>query len=174
MINVWYILQLRLQAIKRCEETIMNAIRQGDPNVIQAGCVTQWNLILALLQPNLRRHVRKPLTLLADALEDIQRYMYGATWFWNINSLLGETCAPSFLIWKKMFLLILVVNLVRYTVNMSHMNELLLECSFHLIRSGINCPVTIYEWIHSYEWPWNYYIASIKKANIIFHRAKIH
>lgn len=72
-----YILQLRLQAIKRCEETIMNAIRQGDPNVIQAGCVTQWNLILALLQPNLRRHVRKPLTLLADALEDIQRY--GAT-----------------------------------------------------------------------------------------------
>lgn len=55
----------------------MNAIRQGDPNVIQAGCVTQWNLILALLQPNLRKHVRKPLTLLADALEDIQRY--GAT-----------------------------------------------------------------------------------------------
>ncbi|XP_065923991.1 cilia- and flagella-associated protein 46 isoform X6 [Magallana gigas] len=66
------VVDLRLQAIKRCEETIMNAIRQGDPNVIQAGCVTQWNLILALLQPNLRKHVRKPLTLLADALEDIQ------------------------------------------------------------------------------------------------------
>nr|XP_022339451.1 cilia- and flagella-associated protein 46-like isoform X3 [Crassostrea virginica] len=66
------VVDLRLQAIKRCEETIMNAIRQGDPNVIQAGCVTQWNLILPLLQPNLRKHVRKPLTLLADALEDIQ------------------------------------------------------------------------------------------------------
>ncbi|XP_062591392.1 cilia- and flagella-associated protein 46-like [Saccostrea cucullata] len=66
------VVDLRIQAIKRCEETIMNAIRQGDPNVIQAGCVTQWNLILPLLQPNLRKHVRKPLTLLAEALEDIQ------------------------------------------------------------------------------------------------------
>lgn len=123
MINVWYILQLRLQAIKRCEETIMNAIRQGDPNVIQAGCVTQWNLILALLQPNLRKHVRKPLTLLADALEDIQRYMYGATWFWNINRLMSETCSLSILIWKEMFLLIFVANLVQCTVKMSHLNE---------------------------------------------------
>ncbi|XP_056005172.1 cilia- and flagella-associated protein 46-like isoform X7 [Ostrea edulis] len=66
------VVDLRIQAIKRCEETIMNAIRQGDPNVIQAGCVTQWNLILPLLQPNLRKHARKPLTLLAEALEDIQ------------------------------------------------------------------------------------------------------
>lgn len=57
----------------------MNAIRQGDPNVIQAGCVTQWNLILPLLQPNLRKQVRKPLTLLADALEDIQRYTCSTT-----------------------------------------------------------------------------------------------
>lgn len=65
--------QLRLQAIKRCEEAIMNAIRYGDPNVIQAGCVTQWNLCLPLTQPNLRRQIRKPLTLIAEALEDIQR-----------------------------------------------------------------------------------------------------
>ena len=65
--------QLRLQAIKRCEEAIMNAIRYGDPNVIQTGCVTQWNLCLPLTQPNLRRQIRKPLTLIAEALEDIQR-----------------------------------------------------------------------------------------------------
>ena len=67
------IFQLRLQAIKRCEEAIMNAIRYGDPNVIQTGCVTQWNLCLPLTQPNLRRQIRKPLTLIAEALEDIQR-----------------------------------------------------------------------------------------------------
>ncbi|XP_060072788.1 cilia- and flagella-associated protein 46-like [Ylistrum balloti] len=66
------VIDLRLQAIKRCEETIMNAIRHGDPNVIQAACVTQWNLCLPLLQLNLRNHARKPLTLVAEALEDIE------------------------------------------------------------------------------------------------------
>ena len=60
--------------MKRCEEAIMNSVRSGDPNVIQAGCVTQWNLCLPLTQPNLRKHVRKPLTVIADALENIQRY----------------------------------------------------------------------------------------------------
>ncbi|XP_076434592.1 cilia- and flagella-associated protein 46-like isoform X2 [Babylonia areolata] len=66
------VVDLRVQAIKRCEEAIMNAVRFGDPNVIQAGCVTQWNLCLPLTQPNLRRLIRKPLTLIAEALEDIQ------------------------------------------------------------------------------------------------------
>lgn len=53
----------------------MNAIRHGDPNVIQAACVTQWNLCLSLIQLNLRHHARKPLTLVAEALEDIERYV---------------------------------------------------------------------------------------------------
>ncbi|KAH9492442.1 Cilia- and flagella-associated protein 46 [Bulinus truncatus] len=66
-------LQARIQAIKRCEEAIMNAIRIGDPDVIQAGCVSQWNLCLPLLQPNLRHNVRRPLTLVANALEEIDR-----------------------------------------------------------------------------------------------------
>ncbi|XP_055900491.1 cilia- and flagella-associated protein 46-like isoform X3 [Biomphalaria glabrata] len=65
------VIDIRVQAIKRCEEAIMNAIRIGDPNVIQAGCVTQWNLCLPLLQPNLRNKVRRPLTLVAQALEQI-------------------------------------------------------------------------------------------------------
>ncbi|XP_064631435.1 cilia- and flagella-associated protein 46-like isoform X3 [Lineus longissimus] len=64
--------EVRLQAIKRCEEALQNAIRQGNPNVIQAGCVTQWNLCLPLTQSNLRQHVRKPLTMVADGLEEIQ------------------------------------------------------------------------------------------------------
>ena len=34
-----------------------------------------WNLALPLLQSNLRHHVRKPLTLAAQALEDIDRYI---------------------------------------------------------------------------------------------------
>ncbi|XP_035825239.1 cilia- and flagella-associated protein 46 [Aplysia californica] len=65
------VVDVRLQAIRRCEEAIMNAIRLGEPNVIQVGCVTQWNLCLPLLQPNLRNQVRKQLTVVADALEAI-------------------------------------------------------------------------------------------------------
>ncbi|CAL1538602.1 unnamed protein product [Lymnaea stagnalis] len=65
------VVDIRLQAIKKCEEAIMNAMRLGDPNVIQAGCVTQWNLCLPLLQPNLRHKVRRPLAIIAQALENI-------------------------------------------------------------------------------------------------------
>ena len=72
---VYLLFQIRLQAIKRCEEAIMNAIRLGNPNVLQVGCVTQWNLCLPLLQPNLRHYVRKPLTQVAEALENIQRFV---------------------------------------------------------------------------------------------------
>ncbi|KAL9983920.1 hypothetical protein ACROYT_G006166 [Oculina patagonica] len=61
----------RIQAIRKLEQYIMTAVRMGNPNVIQAGCVTMWNLALPLLQSNLRHHVRKPLTLAAQALEDI-------------------------------------------------------------------------------------------------------
>ncbi|XP_022091640.1 cilia- and flagella-associated protein 46-like isoform X3 [Acanthaster planci] len=64
--------EVRIQAINRLTEALMNATRYGDPNIIQAGCVTQWNLCLPLLQTNLREHCRKPLTLVAEALESIQ------------------------------------------------------------------------------------------------------
>ncbi|CAH3151990.1 unnamed protein product [Porites lobata] len=65
------VVERRIQAIRKLEQYIMTAIRMGNPNVIQAGCVTMWNLCLPLLQANLRHHVRKPLTLAAQALEDI-------------------------------------------------------------------------------------------------------
>ncbi|XP_059152499.1 cilia- and flagella-associated protein 46-like isoform X4 [Physella acuta] len=65
------VVETRIQAIKKCEDVLMNAIRLGDPNVIQAGCATQWNLCLPLLQPNLRDKVRRPLTMVARALENI-------------------------------------------------------------------------------------------------------
>ncbi|CAH1258233.1 CFAP46 [Branchiostoma lanceolatum] len=63
--------EVRVLAIKRLMQALQNAVRYGDPNVIQAGCVTQWNMCLPLLQLNLRQHVRKPLTMVAEALEDI-------------------------------------------------------------------------------------------------------
>ena len=65
--------QVRIQAISRLSEALMNAVRYDDPNITQAGCVTQWNLCLPLLQANLRQRARKPLTLVAEALENIQR-----------------------------------------------------------------------------------------------------
>ena len=71
--NVTIALQIRQQAIKRCDEALTNAVRLANPNTIQAGCVTQWNLCLPLLQTNLRQSVRRPLATVADALERISR-----------------------------------------------------------------------------------------------------
>eukprot|EP00057_Strongylocentrotus_purpuratus_P019580 XP_011674054.1 PREDICTED: cilia- and flagella-associated protein 46-like [Strongylocentrotus purpuratus] len=64
--------EVRLHAVDRVSEAVMNAVRHGDPNIIQAGCVTLWNVCLPLLQLNLRGQLRKPLTLLAESLENIQ------------------------------------------------------------------------------------------------------
>jgi hypothetical protein len=69
------IFQERLQAVNRCDEVIAGAIRSNLTNVIQAGCATQWNLCLPLLQPKLRHHVRRYLTAAADALENINRFV---------------------------------------------------------------------------------------------------
>lgn len=62
---------VRLFAIRRMDQALQNSIRSGKANIVQAACVTQWNLCLPLLQNNLRKHVRRPLTLVAQALEDI-------------------------------------------------------------------------------------------------------
>ena len=70
-----FLFQTRIRAMKRLTEGITNVVRLGDPNLIQAGCVTMWNLCLPLLQANLREHVRKPLTIVAEALENINRWV---------------------------------------------------------------------------------------------------
>ena len=57
----------------------------------QAGCVTMWNLALPLLQSNLRHHVRKPLTLAAQALEDIDRLIHFIKHFSEIPKNLYST-----------------------------------------------------------------------------------
>ncbi|XP_051883705.1 cilia- and flagella-associated protein 46 [Pristis pectinata] len=60
-----------LRVIKRIDQVLQNAIREGNGNLIQTVCVTQWNLCLPLLEPNLRKHVYKPLVNVATALNDL-------------------------------------------------------------------------------------------------------
>lgn len=59
--------------MQRLDVALQRASRLGDPRVIQVVCATQWNLCLPLLQHNLRRHLRKPLTNIADILEKVDR-----------------------------------------------------------------------------------------------------
>uniref|UniRef100_A0A8C7EFC6 Uncharacterized protein n=1 Tax=Nothoprocta perdicaria TaxID=30464 RepID=A0A8C7EFC6_NOTPE len=65
------VVEAQLKSIKTLELILLQAIRLGDPNVIQVVCATQWNLCLPLLQHNLQQHVRKPLQSVADVLEQI-------------------------------------------------------------------------------------------------------
>lgn len=66
--------QTQLNIIQRLEVVLQRAIRLGDPQVIHVVCTTQWNLCLPLLQHNLRHHLRKPLTNIAEILEKMDRY----------------------------------------------------------------------------------------------------
>jgi hypothetical protein len=77
-------LQERLQAVRRCDEVIAGAVRLSLASVVQAGCATQWNLCLPLLQPKLRHHVRRYLTAAADALENISRFVLGQFSFFRL------------------------------------------------------------------------------------------
>ena len=62
--------------IEQCSETVKTAERLSSVDkagIVQTGCASLWNLCLPLLQPNLRRLIRRPLTVAADALENIDR-----------------------------------------------------------------------------------------------------
>ena len=61
----------RVDAIKRCDDLLKNVLRFKNPELIEYGCTTQWNLCLPLLQPGLRKDVRKPLQFVCDCLQDI-------------------------------------------------------------------------------------------------------
>ncbi|KAM8806051.1 cilia- and flagella-associated protein 46 [Eudromia elegans] len=65
------VVEAQLKSIKMLELILLQAVRLGDPNVIQVVCATQWNLCLPLLQHNLHQHVRKPLQSVAEVLEQI-------------------------------------------------------------------------------------------------------
>ncbi|XP_072828265.1 cilia- and flagella-associated protein 46 isoform X4 [Vicugna pacos] len=61
----------QLNIIQRLDVALQQAIRLGDPQVIHVVCATQWNTCLPLLQHNLRHHLRKPLTNIAEILEKV-------------------------------------------------------------------------------------------------------
>ncbi|XP_071987329.1 cilia- and flagella-associated protein 46 isoform X2 [Engystomops pustulosus] len=65
------VVEAQLRVINRLETTLQNAIRLGEPDSIQDVCTTLWDLCLPLLQHNLRKHLKKPLTSVAESLEDI-------------------------------------------------------------------------------------------------------
>ncbi|XP_038168284.1 cilia- and flagella-associated protein 46 [Arvicola amphibius] len=65
----------QLNIIKRLDNTLQRAIRLGDPKLIHVLCTAQWNTCLPLLQRNLRCHLRKPLTTIAEILEKVDSLM---------------------------------------------------------------------------------------------------
>ncbi|XP_057591801.1 cilia- and flagella-associated protein 46 [Hippopotamus amphibius kiboko] len=65
----------QLNIVQRLDVALQRAVRLGDPRVIHVVCATQWNTCLPLLQHNLRRHLRKPLSSIAEALEKADSLM---------------------------------------------------------------------------------------------------
>uniref|UniRef100_A0A3P8S680 Cilia and flagella associated protein 46 n=1 Tax=Amphiprion percula TaxID=161767 RepID=A0A3P8S680_AMPPE len=70
--SVVVVLQARLKEIGKLDQWLQTAVREGDPQAVQAVCVTQWNFCLPLLQRNIRKRIKTPLLRVAEALEDMQ------------------------------------------------------------------------------------------------------
>ncbi|KAF7668645.1 hypothetical protein LDENG_00299490 [Lucifuga dentata] len=64
--------EARLKEIGKLDQLLQAAVREGDPQAMQAVCAAQWSVCLPLLQHNLRRHIKTPLLRVAQVLEDIQ------------------------------------------------------------------------------------------------------
>ncbi|XP_051816052.1 cilia- and flagella-associated protein 46 isoform X2 [Acanthochromis polyacanthus] len=64
--------EARLKEIGRLDQWLQTAVREGDPQAVQAVCVTQWNVCLPLLQRKIRKRIKTPLLRVAEALEDMQ------------------------------------------------------------------------------------------------------
>ncbi|XP_078269822.1 cilia- and flagella-associated protein 46 isoform X2 [Rhinoraja longicauda] len=60
-----------LRVIRRLDQILRNAIREGNGSLIETVCVTLWNLCLPMLETNLRKHVYKPLVNIATILQDL-------------------------------------------------------------------------------------------------------
>lgn len=66
--------QAQLDIVQRLDVTLQRAVRLGEPRLVHTVCATQWNACLPLLQHNLRHHLRRPLTSIADVLEQADRW----------------------------------------------------------------------------------------------------
>lgn len=69
----FFVLQARLKEITKLDQCLQTAVREGDPQAMQAVCATQWTICLPLLQPKFRKYIRTPLLNVAIVLEEIQR-----------------------------------------------------------------------------------------------------
>ncbi|XP_056252103.1 cilia- and flagella-associated protein 46 [Seriola aureovittata] len=64
--------EARLKEIDKLDKWLQTAVREGDPEAVQAVCATQWRFCLPLLQHNLRKCIKTPLLKVVQALEDMQ------------------------------------------------------------------------------------------------------
>uniref|UniRef100_A0A8C0D9L0 Cilia and flagella associated protein 46 n=1 Tax=Balaenoptera musculus TaxID=9771 RepID=A0A8C0D9L0_BALMU len=67
--------QTQLNIVRRLDTVLQRAVRLGDPRVIHVVCATQWDTCLPLLQHDLRHHLRKSLTAIAEVLEKVDSLM---------------------------------------------------------------------------------------------------
>ncbi|KAM9810017.1 cilia- and flagella-associated protein 46 isoform 2-T2 [Syngnathus typhle] len=68
--------EARLKAIGKLDQCLLAAVRERDPQAVQAVCATQWSFCLPLLQHNLRQHVKTPMLRMAQTLEDMQCMLF--------------------------------------------------------------------------------------------------
>ncbi|KAJ8793985.1 hypothetical protein J1605_003395 [Eschrichtius robustus] len=66
--------ETQLNIVRRLDTVLQRAVRLGDPRVIHVVCATQWGTCLPLLQHDLRCHLRKSLTAIAEVLEKVDRW----------------------------------------------------------------------------------------------------
>ncbi|XP_070772644.1 cilia- and flagella-associated protein 46 [Enoplosus armatus] len=64
--------EIRLKEIGKLDQWLQTAVREGDPQAMQAVCAIQWSFCLPLLQHNLRKRIKTPLLSVAQVLEDMQ------------------------------------------------------------------------------------------------------
>ncbi|XP_036685221.1 cilia- and flagella-associated protein 46 isoform X2 [Balaenoptera musculus] len=67
--------ETQLNIVRRLDTVLQRAVRLGDPRVIHVVCATQWDTCLPLLQHDLRHHLRKSLTAIAEVLEKVDSLM---------------------------------------------------------------------------------------------------
>ena len=65
------VIKAKTESVNKLHELLRNAQRLNNTKLVQLGCFIQWNLCLSLLQPGLRKQVRKALQLVAECLEEI-------------------------------------------------------------------------------------------------------
>lgn len=66
-----HMVHTRIELVKRLEKSLSSALRLNDPPLVQDICILIWNVSLPLLQPNLRKYVKRPLQKATKALEEV-------------------------------------------------------------------------------------------------------